>query len=111
MRDAEVVVVGAGAAGLALACLIGEQGGVEVVLVDAPAGPARSPDRTWCSWQTGPTDWEEAVTARWHRVQVHAPDGAARTYDLAPLDYTMVRSRDYERVAGDRLVRADVERV
>ncbi len=110
MHEAEVVVVGAGAAGLALACLLGEQGGVEVVLVDAPAGPARSPERTWCSWQTGPTDWEAAVSARWHRVQVHAPDGAARTYDLAPLDYTMVRSRDYERVAGERLARAGVER-
>ena len=39
------------------------------------------------------------------------PDGAARTYDLAPLDYTMVRSRDYERVAAARLARAGVERV
>ena len=111
MRDAEVVVVGAGAAGLALACLVAEQGGPEVLLVDAPPGPARSPDRTWCSWQAGPTDWEQAVRFRWHRVQVHAPDGAARTYDLAPLDYTMVRSRDYERVAGERLARAGVERV
>lgn len=111
MRDAEVVVVGAGAAGLALAWRLGEQGGLEVVLVDAPPGPARSPDRTWCSWQTGPTGWEEAVSARWHRVEVHAPDGAARTYDLAPLDYTMVRSRDYERVAGQRLAAAGVERV
>jgi lycopene beta-cyclase len=44
-------------------------------------------------------------------VQVHAPDGAARTYDLAPLDYTMVRSRDYERVAGERLSRTGVERL
>jgi lycopene beta-cyclase len=111
VRSAEVVVVGAGAAGLALACLLGEQGGVEVVLVDAPPGPARSPDRTWCSWQTGPTDWEGAVTARWRRVEVHAPDGEARTYDLAPLDYTMVRSRDYERVASQRLTRTGVERV
>jgi len=111
VRDAEVVVVGAGAAGLALAWRLGEQGGLEVVLVDAPPGPARSPDRTWCSWQTGPTGWEEAVSARWHRVEVHAPDGAARTYDLAPLDYTMVRSRDYERVAGQRLAAAGVERV
>ncbi len=111
MRDAEVVVVGAGAAGLALACLLGEQGVVQLVLVDAPPGPARSPDRTWCSWQSGPTGWEEAVRFRWHRVQVHAPDGAARTYDLAPLDYTMIRSRDYERVAQERLVRAGVERI
>jgi len=111
VRSAEVVVVGAGAAGLALACLLGEQGGIEVVLVDAPEGPARSPERTWCSWQLGPTEWEPAVSARWHRVQVHAPDGAARTYDLAPLDYTMIRSRDYERVAGERLARTGVQRV
>lgn len=111
MHKAEVVVVGAGAAGLALACLLGEQGSLDVVLVDAPPGPARSPERTWCSWQSGPTDWEAAVTARWHRVSVHAPSGLERTYNLAPLDYTMVRSRDYERVCGERLARTGVRRV
>lgn len=106
-----MVVVGAGAAGLALACLLGEQSGIEVVLVDAPPGPARSPDRTWCSWQVGPSEWEDAVSGRWHRVSVHHPAGAERQYDLAPLDYTMVRSRDYERVAGERLARTGVRRV
>ena len=111
MQRAEVVVVGAGAAGLALACLVGEQGGVDVVLVDAPPGPARSPERTWCSWQAGPTGWEDAVSARWSRVSVHAPTGEGRTYDLAPLDYTMVRSRDYERVAQERLARTSVQQV
>ena len=111
MRSAEVVVVGAGAAGLALACLLGEQGTVGVVLVDAPPGPARSPERTWCSWQAGPTGWEDAVSARWSRVAVVPHGGQPRTYDLAPLDYTMVRSRDYERVAAERLARTDVERV
>ena len=104
-------MVGAGAAGLALACLLGEQGGLDVVLVDAPEGLARSPERTWCSWQTGPTEWEQAVSARWHRVSVHDPGGQERRYDLAPLDYTMVRSRDYERVAGERLARTGVRRV
>jgi lycopene beta-cyclase len=111
MRRAEVVVVGAGAAGLALACLLGEQGTGGVVLIDAPPGPARPPERTWCSWQVGSTGWENAVTARWHRVAVHAPDGQGRTYDLAPLDYTMIRSADYERVAAERLSRTAVERV
>lgn len=108
---AEVVVVGAGAAGLALACLLGEQGTADVVLVDAPPGPARSPERTWCSWQAGPTGWEEAVSARWRRIGVVSHDRRARTYDLAPLDYTMIRSRDYERVAGERLARTPVQRV
>jgi lycopene beta-cyclase len=111
VQRAEVVVVGAGAAGLALACLLGEQGSLDVVLVDAPAGPARPPERTWCSWQVGPTEWEQAVSGRWHRVSVHHPDGREGRYDLAPLEYTMVRSRDYERVAGERLARTGVRRV
>jgi len=111
VQRAEVVVVGAGAAGLALACLLGERGDVEVVLVDAPPGVSRSPERTWCSWQRGPTEWERAVSARWHRAAVYAADGHGRTYDLAPLDYTMVRSRDYERVAAERLSRTGVRRL
>jgi glycine/D-amino acid oxidase-like deaminating enzyme len=54
---ARVVVVGAGAAGLSLACRLGEQGAEDVVLVAAPPGkhPPRSapgafpnePDATW----------------------------------------------------------------
>ncbi len=111
MQRAEVVVVGAGAAGLALACLLGEQGTADVVLVDAPPGPARPPERTWSSWQPGRTDWDDAVSARWSRVSVHAPTGERRTYDLGALEYTMVRSGDYERLAAARLARTAVRRV
>ncbi|MGI8536144.1 MAG: lycopene cyclase family protein [Mycobacteriales bacterium] len=110
MDSAAVVVVGAGAAGLALACRLGEQGAGGVVLVEAPPGPQRSPERTWCSWGSD-AYWVDAVSARWDRVSVHAPGGSARTYDLAPLDYTMIRSRDYERVAAARLARTSVRRV
>lgn len=110
-REVDVVVVGAGAAGLALACLLGEQGDHRVVLVEAPPGPARSPARTWCSWHVGDTDWEEAVSARWSRAAVHSPQGGAATYDLEPFRYSMIRSRDYERVAGERLARTGVDRV
>jgi len=107
---AEVVVVGAGAAGLSLACRLGEQGAEGVVLVAAPPGPHAAPERTWCSW--GSDDyWADAVSARWDRVSVQPHGGIARTYALAPLDYTMIRSRDYERVAGARLARAAVRRI
>lgn len=108
--SAEVVVVGAGAAGLALACRLGEQGRQGVVLVEAPPGPHSAPERTWCSWGTD-SYWADAVSARWERMSVHAHGGARRTYDLAPLDYTMIRSRDYERVAAARLEGTDVRRV
>ncbi|HYW09006.1 MAG TPA: lycopene cyclase family protein [Longimicrobium sp.] len=110
MDSAEVVIVGAGAAGLALACRLGEQGRHGVVLVEAPPGPQSSPERTWCSWGTDPY-WADAVSARWDRVSVHAHGGDRRTYDLGPLDYRMIRSRDYERVAAARLAGTDVRRV
>lgn len=108
--SAGVVVVGAGAAGLALACRLGEQGTEGVVLVEVPPGPHRSPERTWCSWGSD-AYWAEAVSARWDRVSVHASGGAARTYDLSPLQYTMIRSRDYEQVAAARLAGTGVRRV
>lgn len=110
MDKAEVVVVGAGAAGLALACRLGEQGTSGVVLVEAPPGAYTSPERTWCSWATDPY-WSDAVHTRWDRVSVQGHTGPASTYNLAPLDYTMIRSRDYERVAATRLARTDIRRV
>ena len=111
MRRAHVVVVGAGAAGLALATRLGEQGTPDVVLVDAPPGPHRPPERTWCTWQSGEHPWAEAVAMRWDRVAVHDHAGIGGTYDLAPMSYTMLRSRDFERVAGERLSRSAVQRV
>lgn len=111
MRAAEVVVVGAGAAGLALACLLGEQGRQDVVLVEAPPGPARSPERTWSFWQVGAGEWDDAVSARWSTASVHAPDGAARILALAPYEYVTIRSADFLRVVGQRLARTAVERV
>ena len=100
-----MVVVGAGAAGLGLAVRLAAQGLPGVVLVQA-ATPA--PERTWCTWQRGPVDWAQAVSARWDRVAVHGPDGTEQRHELAPYRYEMVRSVDYQRWAGERL--AGVER-
>lgn len=110
MDIAEVAIVGAGAAGLALACRLGEQGRPDVVLVEAPPGPHSAPERTWCSWGADGY-WADAVSARWDRMSIHAHGGDLRTYDLAPLDYTMIRSRDYARVAAARLAGTAVRRV
>jgi lycopene beta-cyclase len=108
VESAEVVVIGAGAAGLGLAVRLAAQRTPGVVLVDAPPGPHRPPMRTWCTWQRGPVAWDGAVTKRWDRIDVHAPDGAAARYRLAPYRYEMVRSVDYERWAEALL--AGVER-
>lgn len=111
MRTAEVVVVGAGAAGLALACQLGEQGTHGVVLVEAPPGPVRSPPRSWSSWQIGAGPWEDAVSTRWHRGSVHSPDGTRQLIELAPYHYATIRSDDFTRVVGARLARTTVDRV
>ncbi len=111
MPRAHVVVVGAGAAGLALACRLGDQGTADVVLVEAPPGPRSSPSRTWCTWQSGEHPWADAVSMRWDRVTVQPHRGPEQRHELAPLSYTMVRSADYERVASQRLARTAVRRV
>ncbi len=111
MHRAGIVVVGAGAAGLALACRLGAAGVPDVVLVQAPPGPHHAPERTWCTWQAGEHYWADAVSARWGQVAVTGHDGTACSYDLAPLDYTMLRSSDYERVARARLAATSVRTV
>ena len=96
-----IAVVGAGAAGLALAVRLAQQGTPDVVLVQSPAA---APPRTWCSWQAGPAWWDDAVSRTWRRVSI---DG--REHPLATLRYTMVRSPDYEALAA-RLLDGRVRR-
>ena len=113
MQLAEVVVVGAGAAGLGLATRLAARGVRGVVLVQSPQ-PA--PERTWCSWQRDGVDWADAVSHRWSPASVLGPDAVEQRLALAPYRYEMVRSRDYERWAAGRLdgveqVSATVERV
>jgi len=108
--SAGVVIVGAGAAGLALARHLGVAGRDDVVIVEAPPGPHTSPERTWCSWQSGSPWWAPAVSATWHRVGVVSPDGREGEYVLDPLRYTRVRSQDYARFAGDVLAGTPVRR-
>ncbi|MFP5219413.1 MAG: lycopene cyclase family protein [Actinomycetes bacterium] len=113
MDRAEVVVVGAGAAGLGLAVRLAAQQHPGVVLVQSPR-PA--PPRTWCSWQRDDVDWADAVAHRWPDATVTGPDGDVRRLTLAPYRYEMVRSGDFERWADSRLdgverVTATVERV
>jgi lycopene beta-cyclase len=113
VERAEVVVVGAGAAGLGLAVRLAALGLPGVVLVQSPE---RTPERTWCSWQRGPVDWAGAVSHRWYTASVIGPDAVEQRLPLGPYRYEMVRSRDYERWAGARLdgmsrVAAAVERV
>lgn len=105
-HTSEVVVVGGGAAGLSLAHRLTETGAATVTVVEPPDGPLRPPERTWCYWDHGTGDFDEAVTASWSRLRVHGADGGAVTVDPAPLRYRMLRSAQFERLVHSRLARS-----
>ncbi|MET7287396.1 lycopene cyclase family protein [Streptomyces sp. NPDC005573] len=113
MRETEVVIVGAGAAGLSLAHRLARPAargrGPSVVLVDAPPGPLRPPDRTWCFWENGPGRFDAAVTAGWHSLRVRPRTGPPATGDISPLRYKMIRSSRFEALVARDL--ADSPRV
>ncbi|WAM00042.1 lycopene cyclase family protein [Streptomyces sp. Je 1-369] len=107
MQDADIAIVGAGAAGLSLAHRLAvdrPRGPMpSVVLIDAPAGPLRPAERTWCFWEEPHGEFDTALTAVWDTLRVRAPDGTAVTASPAPLRYKMLRSGAFESLVGDRL--------
>ncbi|WEH32201.1 lycopene cyclase family protein [Streptomyces sp. AM 4-1-1] len=111
MPESDVVIVGAGAAGLSLAyrlCDPAAAGGpVSVVLVDAPPGPLRPPPRTWCFWEAPGGEYDAVLTASWDRLRVRGADGGAALGEPAPLRYKMLRSDDFGTLVGRRLDTAD----
>ncbi|MCO4697082.1 hypothetical protein LRR80_03146 [Streptomyces sp. RO-S4] len=116
MLQADVAIVGAGAAGLSLAHRLAGPGsgggGPSVALVDAPPGPLRPPRRTWCFWEAGPGRFDAAVTASWRHLRVRDPSDTVIDGDIAPLRYKMIRSDDFEHLVDRDLAdREDVRRV
>lgn len=107
----EVVIVGGGGSGLGLAHRLTASSFPTVTLVEAPDGPQRPPERTWCYWERGTSDFDEAVSASWSRLRVHGVDGREITMDPSPLNYRMVRSTDFERLVHSRLARSPGSRV
>ncbi|MGW0916454.1 FAD-dependent oxidoreductase [Streptomyces sp. NPDC002784] len=107
----DVVIVGGGAAGLSLAYRLTAAGTRSVTVVEPPDGPPRPPERTWCYWDRGTGDFEEAVTASWSRLRVHGTDGDAITLNPAPLRYHMLRSTRFEQLVHTRLAEAPATRV
>lgn len=106
-----MVVVGGGAAGLSLAHRLTETRAATVTVVEAPDGPLRPAERTWCYWHAGVDGLEEVVRASWSVLRVHGADGRPVTVEPAPFTYRMVRSTDLEHMVHDRLAHSDGGRV
>ncbi|MGZ3119538.1 lycopene cyclase family protein [Streptomyces sp. H62] len=105
-HTSDVVVLGGGAAGLSLAHRLTGTGTATVTVVEPPDGPPRPAERTWCYWDQGTGDLDDAVTASWPVLRVHGADGREVTVDPAPLTYRMVRSTAFERLVHARLARS-----
>jgi lycopene beta-cyclase len=109
MQEADVAIIGAGAAGLSLAHRLSRPApgaqNLSVVLVDAPPGPLRPPRRTWCFWETGQGPYDAAVTRSWRRLRVHRVTGEPIEQDISPLRYKMIRSDDFEALIDHDLAR------
>ncbi|MFE9837549.1 lycopene cyclase family protein [Streptomyces sp. NPDC005551] len=100
MLDADVAIIGAGAAGLSLAHRLSSGAAgrrtPSVVLLTAPPGPLRPPRRTWCFWEAGPGVYDRALTASWQRLRVRGKEGSSTESRIAPLRYKMLCSDDFE---------------
>ncbi|OKK21934.1 lycopene cyclase [Streptomyces sp. CB00455] len=111
--DADVTVVGAGAAGLSLADRLTDPDGPapapRVVVVEAPAGPHRAPDRTWCYWEAGDGPFDDMLTASWARLRVYGSEGHLVDRTTGPLRYKMLRSQRFTTVMRQRLRARGVE--
>ncbi|MEV6617008.1 lycopene cyclase family protein [Streptomyces sp. NPDC051051] len=110
MRDADVAIVGAGAAGLSLAYRLARADPAHrpsVLLFEPPPGPLRPPSRTWCFWEPGPGPYDAVLTAAWQRLRVHTPEGRTIEDGIAPLRYKMIRSDDFEAFVGRELAHRD----
>ncbi|MBM7168786.1 lycopene cyclase [Streptomyces sp. G44] len=109
MDDTEIAIVGAGAAGLSLAhrlCAapVGRTC-PSIALIDAPRGPTRPPERTWCFWEARDGEFDTALSGAWDSLRVRAPDGTAVVASPAPLRYKMLRSSAFEELVTARLDR------
>ncbi|MGW6055469.1 lycopene cyclase family protein [Streptomyces sp. NPDC055189] len=107
MHDTQIAIIGAGAAGLSLAyhlsAATASRPPPSLVLIDAPQGPLRPAERTWCFWEEGDGPFDAVTAASWDTLRVHGPDGTPVTRSPAPLRYKMLRSRSFEEFVAARL--------
>jgi len=100
------LVLGAGCAGLSLACALLDAGIDEpIVLVDRRT--AHGHDRTWCFWGTDPAvPWSSLAAHRWPTWRLVGRDGSAVEHRAPRHPYLHVPADRFYAAALDRLAAA-----
>ncbi len=92
-QDFDIIILGAGAAGLSLAYHLGRAGLQQRVLL-IEREQKRANDRTWCFWESTDGPFEQVVCKRWNHLFVHG-EGYSQRLDIAPNTYKMIRGADF----------------
>lgn len=91
----DIIIVGAGAAGLSLATSIAESSELKdkrVLLLDQTKKSGN--DRTWCFWEDGTGRYDDILTQSWKNVYFHS-NYVSRRLGLSTYSYKMLRSNDF----------------
>jgi lycopene beta-cyclase len=89
-RDAELIILGGGCAGLSLAARIAEQQPDFRMIVVEPR-MSYDEDRTWCGWSIAPHFFSDCVVSHWKAWRIVAPHACLDLHsDMYP--YELIRS-------------------
>jgi lycopene beta-cyclase len=117
MQDFDIIILGAGAAGLSLAHHLGLAGlGGRVLVIER--NQTRVNDRRWSFWESTDGPFETLVSRRWDHIQVFG-HGFGQRFDINPNAYKMIRGADFyahmdaylERQPNITRVYGDVQRI
>lgn len=95
MSQCDILIAGAGAAGLSLAvkiCQSKHHQHLKVVLLDKDEKTKN--DRTWSYWTNRSDAWDEIVHQRWNKLEVKG-QGKTLNLDLGDYEYRTIRGIDF----------------
>ncbi len=93
-HDAELVILGAGCAGLALAARLAEgDSGLRVIAVDVRTDYAD--DRSWCFWAAPDHELRSIVHREWGTWAYQAEGGPAHEHGVDGTTYQYIRGADF----------------
>lgn len=90
--DADLIILGAGCAGLALARQLGRHRGIRVLLIEPRT--RFEDDRTWCFWRPDDHDLRHLISASWSRWRLSSGAHAV-VHEGKRSRYQMIRALDY----------------